>query len=305
MRYVTPVFFLLATLIIALFHTGAYSYVPFIIMCGLIGYTFFLTVCYKQTTVSIELLETNMKTPTMQLTLHKKHPFPLQGTYHILCQHTISGEQQQFFGAFSTTKSLHTIDIPTAWQHCGNMQIIKGTVTFTDPLSWSQVNKEISSATQATLWPTLHLMGTDALSSSAYHIMGHEAGDHERIVPYTPGDPIQAVHWALSAKLQTLMIQKPAFAETKYEMLALYFNDIEHIHEYDEFMNTCYSLLNEEQFSEVSVWTGTWQTFSIQEPQDITTLFHYLLQQPLDQLYAPSLPNDKYKIIRYKEEQIA
>ena len=305
MRYVTPVFFLLATLIIALFHTGAYSYIPFIIICLLIGYTLFLTACYKQTTVSIELLETNMKTPTMQLTLHKKHPFPLQGTYHILCQHTISGEQQQFSGKFSTSKNLHTIAIPTAWQHCGNMQIIKGTVTFTDPLSWSQVNNEISSATQATLWPMLHILGTDTLSSSSYHIMGHEAGDHERIVPYTPGDSIQAVHWALSAKLQTLMIQKPAFAETKYEMLALYFNDIEHIHEYDAFMNTCYSLLNEEQFSEVIVWTGTWQTFSIQEPQDIKSLFYYLLQQPLEQLYAPSLPHDMYKIIRYKGGPVA
>lgn len=304
MRYLTPIFFLLATLIIALFHTEAYSYVPFMVICLLIGYTFLLTACYKQTTLSNEVLENALKTPSVQLTLYKKHPFRIQGTYEILCQHTISGEQQLLSGVFSIAKRVHTITCPTTWQHCGNMQIVKGTVTFTDPLSWSQVTKDIAHA-QATLWPTLHFLEPTALTNSTSHAMGHEAGELERLVPYTPGDAVQAIHWPVSAKLQTLMIQKPAFAASKQELLALYFNDITHIDEYDAFMNTCYRLLNEEHFSEVLIWTGTWQTFSIQEPQEVTALFHYLLQQPLEQLYAPSLPQDMYKIIRYKGEPVA
>lgn len=304
-RYIVPILLLITTSLLALFHSVAYSYVPLIIICGQIACTFFLKSMYKKVQVSIQSLATNAKQATIQLVLQKQHRFHIQGTYRIICQHSINEEQQIFSGTFSTAAMHSIIEVPIEWCYCGQMQIIQANVSFTDPLSWSQLTQVIHCTEQTILWPALSQVDVEQLTGASYTYTGHDVGAMERIIPYTPGDPIQSIHWSLSAKLQTMMVQKPAFTEIASEQLALYFNDIEQIEHYDTFMSQCYSLLLQTSVDEVIVWTGYWQIFSVQQPYEVAALFDYLLRQPLAQLHATVLPENTYKLIRFKGEQAA
>lgn len=305
MRYIVPISLLIATLLLALFQPIAYSYVPLLIILGLIGCTLFLKASYQKVHISSQLIETNAKQPTIHLVLQKQHRLRIQGTYTIVCQHSISEEQQVFSGTFSTADMHHVIKIPVQWRYCGQMTVNQATISFTDPLAWSQLTQTVFCTEQVILWPTLQPVDRQQLTGVAYTVMGYDTGATERMMPYVPGDAIQSIHWPLSAKLQTMMVQKPAFAETASEQLALYFNDLVQIEDYEMFMSQCYSLLLQEGIDEVVVWTGHWQSFSVQQPQEVAALFDYLLRQPLAQLHADSLPENSYTLIRYEGGQIA
>lgn len=289
----------------ALFHDESYSYIPFVIVVCLVGSTGILHLLYRKIQVVIGVPDTNSKNKHVQLSFQKPNRMAIQGSYSIVCQHSISFETQILTGTFRTTSKQPVIEIPVLWHYCGQMTIPETHIFFEDTFSIHKTKLTIAKTQPTILWPTIQSSEFTLNDYASQQDLGFESGANERITPYAAGDSIHSIHWPLSAKLQELIVQKPAYAIGQLDVIALYFNDVHEVNEYDEFMNICYSLLVQPEISRVAIWTDHWQEFSTDSKQQVDDLFYYLLSQSLSKLHASEQPNVNYALVRLKEGHLS
>lgn len=300
MRVMMPIILLFSTVILVLFHQGAYNYIPFTIMIALFLMVLFYRRLYQKTEITIEAKQLKQGDTVLQIHFQKPFSIPLQGHYEIYYEHLISKERLKLEGDFHLARHQQLLEIPIKYQYCGKIEISEAHFQLEDPLKWSILNRKLTANESYIIWPKIRVANIEEISGKMQGIGGNEVGENERIIPYKIGDKIHSIHWPLSSKLQTMMVQKPAYKEEPSLQMAFYFNDVKTVEQYDVFMSQCYSLLLQGHFEEVLVWKDEWQTISIKSAADVQALFYELLTLPLDRLYAKNYPPSMYTLFRFK-----
>lgn len=288
MRKLLFILIAVVVLAIALFHEAAYSYAPLLLALAFLLYRAAYRKLLKGVNVSAHVVD-----EAIHITLHHRLPLQLCAQFACDVQHALSDEQTTLRQRFMTNE----LTIPLDQTYCGTLQLSNATLTLTDALGIASLQLPLS-LTSALIWPTVTSQSVNAETAAIYELLGSDGGAREKITPYRPGDALKHIHWPLSAKLQTVVVQQHAFMETKQQAIALYFNDVKTLDEYDAFMRLCYGVVSSPECAQITVWQDDWQTFDVTEPQRITELFTYLLSAPLAQLYAPSLP--AAQVVRYE-----
>lgn len=283
---------LVSTLFIALFHHAAYGYIPFFIALICTVYS----ICYRRfarTTAT----DVTVHHDTLHITMIKRRPYTLHGSVTVHVRHTLSDEHTTISVPFSTRAKKHTVSIALPNTYCGTLHV-KGMITYVDALGILSKQMPLRT-TEAVIWPSIIPSAMHGSTTRLFEQLGTQGGQREHITPYRPGDSIKHIHWALSAKLQTTVIRQHAFDPTPTQTVALSFNDVTTLAQYDAFMRQCFSIVSSPSCTEVIIWQEGWHTHRVQSDADITTLFASLLRAPLASLYAPTQPENAL-IVEYE-----
>lgn len=281
-------FFLLAiTCIGALFSQITYSYVPFLLVCswGIIA------LLYRGFLKSIQFTARHMEDNSIELTFKQKWRVPFHVRYEVTYEHFISNESQTVHGSFFTNERVHVEKIQLDSAFCGQLVLKNLRLIYLDSLAFASVKAEEKPSCRVFQMPAITFTEASASTSASSIVMGTETGAKERFTAYMPGDSVASIHWAMSARTQSLIVRKEAFAaEQNVQGVALYFNDVSTIEEYDAYMVAYYNLLKQQQYMTVYVWEQGWVVYDVSNLNDINQLFQRLFLVPLQQLYAHTPP---------------
>lgn len=279
-------------LAIALFHDASYSYVPFLLLVALWSYIAIWYLLLKRVQTDVYVAD-----EVVWITVQMPAFMRLFVTFSCNVKHVLSEEAIALHTTQHIASPTETFTLPLPTTYCGTVHVHDGMLTLRDTLGIISVKHAVELA-PTIIWPASTNQTVEASTTAMYTLLGSDGGAREKVTPYRPGDPLKYIHWPISAKLQTLVVQQHAFMETQQQSFALYFNDVQTLSQYDAFMRLCYHLVSSPQCQHITIWKDDWQTYDVTEPPQITALFTYLLNAPLSQLYAPSLP--AMKAIRYE-----
>jgi len=271
----------------ALFSPIAYSYVPFLLVCS----WGILALLYRRYLKSIQLTVAHTEEQSIELTLQQKWRVPIHVQYEATYEHFISKEVHMIRGAFFSNERIHIEKMQLTSNFCGQHVLKSLRLVYLDSLAFASVKVEETPACRVFQMPAITFTEASVSMSAPSMVMGTEAGAKERLAPYMPGDAVAAIHWAMSARTQTLLVRKEAFAaEQSVQGVALYFNDVSTVEEYDAYMEAYYNLLRQQEYMTVYVWEQGWVVYDVSNLSDINQLFQRLFLVPLQQLYADTPP---------------
>lgn len=287
MRTFSYFFLFVITCIGALFSQIAYSYVPFLIVCG----WGIIALLYRFYLKSIQLTVAHTGDHSIELTFKQKWRVPFHVQYEATYEHFISNESQIIHGSFFSNERIHVEKIQLTSAFCGQLVLKSLRLVYLDSLEFASVKVEETPSCQVFQMPAITFKEASASTSASSVVMGIETGAKERFTSYMPGDSFASIHWAMSARTQSLIVRKEAFAATQnVQGIALYFNDITTIEAYDACMSAYYNLLKQQENTTVYVWEQGWVVYDISDINDINELFRKLFLVPLQQLYADTPP---------------
>lgn len=287
MRTFSYIFLLLITGIGALFSQVNYSYVPFLIVCSWA----LIAVVYRGYLKSIQLTVKESLNGKIEIRCKQKWRLPFQLQYEATYEHFISKETSIIRGSFFTNERIHLESLHLSSPYCGQLVLKKLQVIYCDLLKLTVFKTVYEQPCRVFQMPKLRQMELVASASSPTLITGTEAGAKERFASYMPGDSVSSIHWAMSARTQTLIVRKEAFAaQSSLHGIALHFNDIVTVEDYNQRMTDYYTILRQQHFTTAYVWEQGWAVYHITNLNELNQLFQKLFLVPIQQLYAEAPP---------------